>query len=763
MNTGDKLGRYELGQRIGEGAMSEVFASRHPLLERDVAIKVLKKEVCSDQQYVARFLDDARSAHALTHPNIVRVLDVDDSEAQPFIVMDLVDGQPLDEWRKGWVDMPVAVKIARDVAGALAAAHAGGLIHRDVKPSNVLLERKTKKAKLTDFGAAKREREGGAQLTQMGQRIGTPRYMAPEQVEGGEVSKCTDLFALGALLYELLAGKPAFEGESVSAVYHGILFKDPTPLREVRPEVPESLAELVERLLAKKPEDRPASAEDVVAALDALDQAAPSGVARGVAAATADATLVGEAGRTSTGRTSTGATSTGATSTGATATGTDTAGATATRATSTGAAGGAPGTVPPPPPYRDASRKFGAIMQSSRLVPVAAGLVLLLVVVAGGFWAFSGGDAPGEPDVADATPEGAGGEPGAGQEVAAPAPVEEPAPPEIAGDDDAEGAPAGPAGAAEEEGVAEEDAVPEEEPADVAAAGPTGGDAQSGQPTFAQSLREQDQQAGNGGTPDGATGGDAQEAEPGDQDLAGLAEEDRPGGDEPAQPESDAATVTGAPPEPDREEATGGGPDDQQPGGAAEETDLAAVRTDEAPDVPRPDGAGTAALDCSGDEPGCAFAETVLAAVEPEGGATPEIFLNKEDGVYLDQEYLVVEVAMPEDLGGYLYLDVYTDNGEVFHLLPEPLRVDNELDKGAMIRVGVEEDERASGVRHWQISGPFGTGYLAALVTENRLFDDLRPIGETIDTYRQALLDALDDPSIGRTALSLTPVEFRAR
>lgn len=271
MDTGDRLGRYELGRPLGRGAMSEVFISRHPLLEREVAIKLLKSEWRRDPGYLARFLEDARAAHALNHPNIVRVLDVDDLHEQPFIVMDLVEGQPLDTWCKAQVDVLAATKVARDVASALAAAHADGLIHRDVKPSNILIETRTGSAKLTDFGAAKRIRAGDADLTQGG-RIGTPRYMAPEQIEGFQVSPQTDLFALGATLYELLAGRPAFEGESLAAVFSGILLKDPPALKQVRADVPAPLADLVQRLLAKTPEDRPGSAEDVLAILDRLAQ-----------------------------------------------------------------------------------------------------------------------------------------------------------------------------------------------------------------------------------------------------------------------------------------------------------------------------------------------------------------------------------------------------------------------------------------------------------------------------------------------------------
>jgi serine/threonine protein kinase len=270
MNTGDRLGRYELGRRLGDGAMSEVFVARHPLLEREVAVKVLKREWRDDQEHFSRFLDDARAAHALNHPNIVRVLDVDDSQAHPFIVMDLVEGEPLDARCDGRVQVLAAARIGRDVAGALAAAHAEGLIHRDVKPSNILIERRTGLAKLTDFGAAKRVRPGASDLSELGRRIGTPRYMAPEQVEGKDVTPRADLFALGATLYELLAGRPAFAGETIGAVFASILVKEPPPLEELRDDVPAPFAELIRRLLAKNPAERPASAEDVSMALDRL-------------------------------------------------------------------------------------------------------------------------------------------------------------------------------------------------------------------------------------------------------------------------------------------------------------------------------------------------------------------------------------------------------------------------------------------------------------------------------------------------------------
>jgi serine/threonine protein kinase len=252
--------------------MSDVFMARHPLLEREVAIKVLREEWREDPEYLRRFIEDARAAHALNHPNVVRVLDVDDSQVRPFIVMDLVEGEPLDARCDGRADLLGAARIGRDIASALTAAHAAGLIHRDVKPRNVLIERRTGLAKLTDFGAAKRERASDADKTGPGKRIGTPRYMAPEQVEGREVGPYTDLFALGATLYELLAGRPAFEGQNAGAVFSAILLRQPRPLEEARPDAPVEFVELIQRLLAKRPEDRPRSAESVLLSLERLAQ-----------------------------------------------------------------------------------------------------------------------------------------------------------------------------------------------------------------------------------------------------------------------------------------------------------------------------------------------------------------------------------------------------------------------------------------------------------------------------------------------------------
>ncbi|MCB1835358.1 MAG: serine/threonine protein kinase, partial [Geminicoccaceae bacterium] len=294
MQPGDRIGRYELVEQLGEGAMSVVWLASDPLLERRLAIKVLRPEARHDRQYVERFLEDARAAARLNHPNIVRVVDVDNSDEAPCIIMEVVDGPSLEAWLEeaGRVETGTAASIARDIASALAAAHAAGIVHRDVKPSNVLLDRETRQARLTDFGAAKREeRTTDTELTTHGQLIGTPRYMAPEQINGDPVSPRTDLFALGATLFEMLAGRPAFDARNRELLFRAILI-DPTPdISAVRDDVPAGLAALVGELLSRSVEDRPQSAADVASRLGAFtgpeQQSANEPAGAGVVAAAA--------------------------------------------------------------------------------------------------------------------------------------------------------------------------------------------------------------------------------------------------------------------------------------------------------------------------------------------------------------------------------------------------------------------------------------------------------------------------------------------
>jgi hypothetical protein len=149
--------------------------------------------------------------------------------------------------------------------------------------------------------------------------------------------------------------------------------------------------------------------------------------------------------------------------------------------------------------------------------------------------------------------------------------------------------------------------------------------------------------------------------------------------------------------------------------------------------------------------------------VETSSGEAPQLTLNRPDGVYLDMDYLVVETALPSELGGYLYLDVLTDAGSVYHLLPEPMREENEISVGGEIRIGIEASERRDGVRYWQVGEPFGEGYLLAIVSENPLYRGLRPVEETIADYQDVLLEALANPATGRKWAQVQRLEFRPR
>jgi hypothetical protein len=250
--------------------------------------------------------------------------------------------------------------------------------------------------------------------------------------------------------------------------------------------------------------------------------------------------------------------------------------------------------------------------------------------------------------------------------------------------------------------------------------------------------------------------------------------EPTPGTDEPAEPPAATAEPTGTdepagPPATTAEPA----PEEDQPTEPPTTTAGLTPGTGEATQPPptafAPPSAApapSAALDCPADSeaaPGCALAEAVLGTLETPGAAPPKVTLNRPGGIYLDREFLVVETELPAEVGGYLYLDVLTDAGAVYHLLPEPLRQDNELPAGGEIRVGVEQAERRDGVRHWEIGEPFGKGYVLALVSEKPLYEGLRPVEESIADYRAVLLKALADQGTGRKSAQITPIEFRPR
>jgi eukaryotic-like serine/threonine-protein kinase len=245
--------RYELEELVGTGGMSSVFRARDRQLERRVAIKILHEHYADDPEYLERFRREARAVARLSHPNIVTVIDRGDDEGRQYIVFEHVDGENLKELvlRTGRLSVRRALELALAVADGLSFAHDHGLVHRDVKPQNVLLSSEGE-VKVTDFGIARSlHMEHG--VTQTGTVLGTGEYLAPEQASGKPVSAATDVYSLGVVLWELLAGDVPFVGENFVAVALRHVNEPPPSLRERRPDVSPRLEAAVDRALAKDP------------------------------------------------------------------------------------------------------------------------------------------------------------------------------------------------------------------------------------------------------------------------------------------------------------------------------------------------------------------------------------------------------------------------------------------------------------------------------------------------------------------------------
>jgi tetratricopeptide (TPR) repeat protein len=271
------VGRYRIVRRLARGGMGVVYLAQDPSLERDVALKVISPHLSTDAAAKRRFVEEARAASALDHPHIATVFEIGETEDERlYIAMAYYDGDALRD-RLGGGPLPVraAAGIAAQVAGGLAAAHAGGIVHRDIKPENLVLTADDA-VKIVDFGVAK---VAESDLTRTGMRLGTAAYMSPEQTRGDPVDGRTDIWSLGVVLYEMLTGRRPFRGASDDAVLYGIRNDAPEPVRIVRPEVPPDLAALVERCLEKDPAQRPRSAAELAAALQAFAGEETSGPA----------------------------------------------------------------------------------------------------------------------------------------------------------------------------------------------------------------------------------------------------------------------------------------------------------------------------------------------------------------------------------------------------------------------------------------------------------------------------------------------------
>jgi beta-lactam-binding protein with PASTA domain/predicted Ser/Thr protein kinase len=268
-------GRYELRNQVARGGTAQVYLARDLLLDRPVALKVLFPELSADSSFVDRFRREAQAAANLSHPNIVPVFDWGESERTYFIVMEYVDGQALSTIIRGQAPLPPmrAAAIAADIAKALSYAHRHGVVHRDVKPGNVLLTRDGQ-VKVTDFGIA---RAIGADdnVTQTGLVMGTATYFSPEQAQGFGVDGRSDVYSLGVVLYEMVTGGPPFTADTPVAIAYKHVSESPVLPRELEPRIPEQLEAVILHALAKQPADRYATAEDFHADLERFAQGEP--------------------------------------------------------------------------------------------------------------------------------------------------------------------------------------------------------------------------------------------------------------------------------------------------------------------------------------------------------------------------------------------------------------------------------------------------------------------------------------------------------
>ncbi|HVS31360.1 MAG TPA: protein kinase [Thermoanaerobaculia bacterium] len=310
ISPGTRIGRYEVRASLGAGGMGEVFRARDPSLGRDVAIKIIRDGERSGDR-VRRFVQEAKAASALSHPNVAHVYEVGSFEDVHFIAMELVEGETLRErLRRGPMPLDDVVQVGLQIAGGLAAAHAAQIVHRDIKPENVII-RPDGYVKILDFGLAKlRESRGDDEATilktQAGMTVGTLGYMAPEQLSGGDVTPAADVFSLGVVLYEMVSGTRAFPGSNAREIITSILTKTPEPLSLRRHDVPPKLEGVIARALARDPAERYATAEEIIEELRQISReamiagAAPSSVGRDLlwkaAAAVALAVILATAG-----------------------------------------------------------------------------------------------------------------------------------------------------------------------------------------------------------------------------------------------------------------------------------------------------------------------------------------------------------------------------------------------------------------------------------------------------------------------------------
>jgi serine/threonine-protein kinase len=274
--VGMVLGNYRLTRRLGQGGMGEVYVAEHRRIIRRVALKLLLPELSANKSIVERFLSEARTASLVRHPGIVEIFDCDEDAGRAFIVMELLEGETLATRLRRQspfsADGRLAALLGAQIARAVAAAHASGVVHRDLKPDNIfLLDQGALTAKVVDFGIAKVASPDGVHRTQTGAIMGTPVYMSPEQCRGtGRMDYRADIYSLGCVLFEMVAGRPPFEKEGAGDYLVAHLSEQPPRLRDLGTAISPALDDLIARMLAKDPGERPASMAAVAAQLDPL-------------------------------------------------------------------------------------------------------------------------------------------------------------------------------------------------------------------------------------------------------------------------------------------------------------------------------------------------------------------------------------------------------------------------------------------------------------------------------------------------------------
>lgn len=273
----ETLGKYQIHDQIGRGAFATVYRAVDTRLDRPVALKVLAPNLAADPEFAQRFAREAKAAAQLDHPNIVTIYDFDSIEGTYFIAMELVDGQPLDQLLSAKQPMPLprTADIIQDIASALDHAHAKRMIHRDIKPSNIIIA-SDGRAVVTDFGLVKVLE--GPQLTGTISVLGTPEYMSPEQAEldpDRPIDARSDIYSLGVVLYQMVTGQVPFSGKSPTAILHKHVYEPPPPPRSLASSVPEGVEKVILKALAKRPEERYATAGELASALRAAIETRP--------------------------------------------------------------------------------------------------------------------------------------------------------------------------------------------------------------------------------------------------------------------------------------------------------------------------------------------------------------------------------------------------------------------------------------------------------------------------------------------------------